>query len=67
MPQPSNRYKMDYAKENYSRIEITIPKSSRPILNAIAQASNESVAEYVKNAVLMRMGVKEWPQEQPHD
>ena len=61
MVQPSNDYKKEYAKAHFSRIEISIPKESKPILDAIAQAAGEKTAEYIKNAVLLRMGVKEWP------
>ena len=52
---------MDYAKEHFARIEIAIPKAAKPILDAMAKAAGEKTAEYVKNAVLQRMGVKDWP------
>jgi len=61
MAQSSNEHKMQYAKEHFARIEIAIPKDSKPILDAMAKAAGEKTAEYVKNAVLLRMGVKEWP------
>ncbi len=61
MAQPSNQYKADYAKEHFARIEVVIPKAAKPVLDAVAKASGEKTAEYIKNAVLMRMGVKEWP------
>ena len=61
MGQSSNQYKMDYAKEHFARIEIAIPKAAKPILDAMAKAAGEKTAEYVKNAVLQRMGVKDWP------
>ena len=61
MAQPSNQYKMDYSKEHFARIEIAIPKASKPILDAVAKAAGEKTAEYIKRAVLMRMGVQDWP------
>jgi len=61
MAQPTNQYKADFAKEKYARIEVVIPKAAKPILDAVAKAAGEKTAEYVKNAVLMRMGVKDWP------
>jgi len=68
MGQSSNEYKTNYAKEHFARIEIAIPKDSKPILDAVAKASGEKTAEYIKNAILQRMGVMEWPrQESPQD
>ena len=68
MGQSSNEYKASYAKEHFARIEIAIPKDSKPILDAMAKAAGEKTAEYIKNAILQRMGVKEWPrQESPQD
>lgn len=61
MAQPSNEYKMNFAKEKYARIEVTIPKASKPILDAMATAAGESTATYIKNSILMRMGVRDWP------
>lgn len=61
MSQSSNQYKTEYSKQHFARIEIAIPKQSKPYLDAVAKASGEKTAEYIKNAVLMRMGVKEWP------
>lgn len=68
MGQSSNEYKANYAKEHFARIEIAIPKDSKPILDAMAKAAGEKTAEYIKNAILQRMGVREWPrQESPQD
>lgn len=61
MAQSSNEYKMDYAKVHFARIEIAIPKAAKPILDAVAKAAGEKTAEYIKRAVLMRMGVQDWP------
>lgn len=68
MAQSSNQYKMEYAKEHFARIEIAIPKDAKPILDAMAKAAGEKTAEYIKRAVLMRMGVQDWPvQEEKHE
>ncbi len=61
MAQSSNEYKMNYAKEHFARIEIAIPKAAKPILDAVAKAAGEKTSEYIKRAVLMRMGVQDWP------
>lgn len=61
MSQSSNQYKSEYSKQHFARIEIAIPKRSKPYLDAVAKASGEKTAEYIKKAILMRMGVKEWP------
>lgn len=61
MAQPSNQYKADFNKQHYARIEIVVPKQSKPCLDAVAKAAGEKTSEYIKNAILMRMGVKDWP------
>ena len=60
----ASAYKQAYTREHYAKIEITIPKESKPILDAMAKAAGEKTAEYVKNAVLQRMGVKDWPRQE---
>ena len=61
MAQSSSQHKAEYAREHFARIEVVIPKAAKPILDAMAKAAGEKTAEYVKNAILMRMGVKDWP------
>lgn len=59
----STKYKAEYAREHYSRIEFTIPKEAKPMLEEAATKQGEKLTEYVKNAVLQRMGLSEWPKE----
>ncbi len=40
-----------YIKNNYDRLNITIPKGSKSLIEAAAQANNESINGYVKKAV----------------
>ena len=61
MAKQSNEYKAEYAKEHYARIEFTIPKAAKASLEAAAAAAGEKTTEYVKKAVLQRMGLEAWP------
>lgn len=61
MAKQSNEYKAEYAKKHYVRIEIAIPKAAKPLLDAAAADAGEKTAEYIKKAVLQRMGLTEWP------
>ena len=63
MAKQSTGYKAEYARNHYSRIEFTIPKHAKPLIDAAAAACGEKPTEYVKKAVLQRMGLKEWPQQ----
>lgn len=40
-----------YIKSNYDRLNITIAKGTKSVLEAAAKADNESVNGYVKKAV----------------
>ncbi len=40
-----------YVKNNYARIEITVKKDMKPIIEAVAKANNESIGGYVKRAL----------------
>lgn len=40
-----------YVKNNYDRLEMTIKKGSKQLIEDAAQANNESVNGYVKRAV----------------
>lgn len=49
-----------YIKNNYDRINVTLPKGYKDTLKAAAEAAGESVNGYIKTAVDMRMeGVKQ--------
>jgi len=40
-----------YIKGNYDRLNITIPKGSKSLIEAAAKADNQSINGYVKKAV----------------
>lgn len=48
---------------NYDRIEITVPKGKKLIIQAAAGREGESINGYVNKAILARMGRQEWPEE----
>lgn len=49
-----------YIKNNYDRINVTLPKGYKDTLKTAAEAAGESVNGYIKTAVDMRMeGVKQ--------
>lgn len=49
-----------YIKNNYDRINVTLPKGYKDTLKAAAEAAGESVNGYIKTAIDMRMeGVKQ--------
>lgn len=50
-----------YIKNNYDRLNITLPAGQKATVQAAATAAGESVNEYTQNALLARMGLKEWP------
>lgn len=59
-----------YIKNNYDRLNITLPGGQKATVQAAATAAGESVNEYTQKALLARMGLKTWPEiagEQAHD
>lgn len=61
MAKQSTEYKAEYARNHYARIEFTIPKHAKPLVEAAATACGEKTTEYVKKAVMQRMGLTAWP------
>lgn len=51
-----------YIKNNYDRLNITLPAGQKATVQAAATAAGESVNEYTQKALLARMGLKEWPE-----
>ncbi len=51
----------------YDRPAITIPKGRKETIEAAARAAGESVNGYVNRAVLLRMGLEDWPVKEPED
>ena len=44
-----------YVKNNYDRMELTVPKGKKDIIKATAEALGESVNTYINRAVDERM------------
>lgn len=61
MAKKSTEYKAEYARRHYTRIEFTIPKGAKPLLDEAAATAGEKTTEYVKKAVMQRMGLEAWP------
>ena len=50
-----------YIKNNYDRLNITLPAGQKATVQAAATAVGESVNEYTQKALLARMGMETWP------
>ena len=44
-----------YVKNNYDRLELTVPKCQKDIIKAAAENAGESLNTYVRNAINQRM------------
>ena len=44
-----------YVKNNYDRLELTVPKGQKEIIKAAAENAGESLNTYVRNAINQRM------------
>ncbi len=44
-----------YVKNNYDRLDLTVPKGEKDIIKAAAEAAGESVNAYVYAAISQRM------------
>ena len=44
-----------YVKNNYDRIEITVPKGQKDVIKQVAETSGESLNNYIRKAVNQRM------------
>ena len=51
-----------YMKNNYDNLRIVVPKGQKATVEAAAKAAGESINQYTQKALLMRMGLAEWPQ-----
>ena len=51
-----------YMKNNYDNLRIVVPKGQKATVEAAAKAAGESINQYTQKALLMRMGLTEWPQ-----
>ena len=53
-----------YIKGNYDRINLTIPKGQKATVQAAAEREGESINGYTNKALLARMGLTTWPEEE---
>lgn len=52
----ATKYKNDFAKEHYDRINLTIPKGIKDKIKASAKKANMSTNEYILTAIIEKMG-----------
>ena len=52
----STKYKNDFAKENYDRINLVMPKGRKEIIKKTAKAKGQSVNEFINLAIEEKLG-----------
>ena len=50
------KYQHEYNKNNYDRIEISVPKGKKAIIKEAAKAAGQSVNEFISQAIAEKMG-----------
>lgn len=55
VPKANQRAVNKYVKNNYDRINVTMPKGQKEVIQAAAVAAGESVNSYINTAILQRM------------
>lgn len=50
-----------YMKNNYDNLRIVVPKGQKATVESAAKAAGESINQFTQKALLMRMGLTEWP------
>lgn len=61
MAKPTNAVKDRWNSQNYDDIRIRVPKGQKETIECAAKAAGESINGYTAKALLMRMGLEEWP------
>lgn len=63
---PASKAQMDatnrYNAKNYDSLRIVVPKGQKATVEAAAKAAGESVNQYTQRALLARMGLETWPE-----
>jgi len=62
MAKTSNAVKDRWNSQNYDDIRIRVPKGQKQTILRAAQESGESINAYTTKALLMRMGLEQWPE-----
>lgn len=55
MAERKAKWQNDYIARNYDRVNLTMPKGKKEILQARAKAAGESVNAYINKAIEQRM------------
>lgn len=50
-----------YAKKAYDNLRIIIPKGQKATVERAAKEAGESINQYTQRALLTRMGLESWP------
>jgi hypothetical protein len=50
-----------YAKKAYDNLRIIIPKGQKATVERAAKEAGESINQYTQRALLERMGLETWP------
>jgi len=62
MAKTSNAVKDRWNSRNYDDIRIRVPKGQKQTIQKVAQESGETINKYTTKALLMRMGLEQWPE-----
>lgn len=65
MPKKQTEWSRSFNEKAYDRLAITIPKGQKATVQKYAEAEGESVNAYTQKALLQRMGLDDWPDQQP--
>lgn len=57
----TTKAKNKYNAKNYDNLRIVVPKGQKATVEAAAAAAGESINMYTQRALLMRMGLHDWP------
>lgn len=55
VPKANQRAVNKYVKNNYDRINVTMPKGQKEVIQAAAAAAGESANSYINTAIMQRM------------
>ena len=55
VPKANQRAVNKYVKNNYDRINVTMPKGQKEVIQATAVAAGESANSYINTAIIQRM------------
>jgi hypothetical protein len=58
VPKANQRAVNKYVKNNYDRINVTMPKGRKELIQAAAAAAGESVNAYINGAINARISVE---------